>query len=279
MGTTKQVSLHGRRAYLTRDSELVGRGGLATGGEGKPSHHYPSDDIVSFTEDFLDTGGTGTYFYYSTGDTGTASSVAQLSATNGVVRLQSEATPLNAPTEVFALASGTNKKWKTGQGPGGRESSMGLVWRGKMESGSRSVKRQHVFVGFTDSGGGEIPAYDTGAGIITPATDLVGLIHSPGGDTGWSLVASANGTDQVVSLGKQATDNVYQTVEVEVRRGPDGSTAAFGYVNGELRGRISTPATPTVALAPWAGHWIQDTGARYFDTDYIHVYAPRDTGL
>lgn len=36
MSITKQVSLHGKRAYVSPDDMLVGKGALATGGDGTP---------------------------------------------------------------------------------------------------------------------------------------------------------------------------------------------------------------------------------------------------
>ena len=37
MTVTKQVSLHGKRAFLTKEDILVGRGGIAAGGDDKPT--------------------------------------------------------------------------------------------------------------------------------------------------------------------------------------------------------------------------------------------------
>src|SRR3990167_8309619 len=108
MTMTKQVSLHGKRACLTKDDILVGRGGIAAGGDDKPTIVLPgAPDTVAVFEDFLtdmsgtaalDTGAAGQFFLARCTDTGVKG--ALVAGTNGVFRITSSetittATPAN----------------------------------------------------------------------------------------------------------------------------------------------------------------------------------------
>lgn len=151
----------------------------------------------------------------------------------------------------------------------------------KLESVSRTAKRIHVFAGFSDTVAFEHPIYDTGAGVISNATNAVGFMFSPGGDTGWSAVAVDGDTDRTaVSLDTGVTANVYDELELHVHRnaGDTGGTATF-FINGVPVGSIDNPCNVSTALAPYISVWQQDTGGEYVDVDYVAVSAPRDTGL
>jgi hypothetical protein len=147
--------------------------------------------------------------------------------------------------------------------------------------------REHVFVGFSDTGGAEMPAYDTGAGVISQAANCVGFLLSPGGDTGWSLVSAkstaGDSGDQLAVAGSSyvPTSNVYQTLEVEIRSGnSDTGGAAHFWIDGKHVGSINSPVNSATALTPWIGQFPQDTGyAGNLDIDYINISQPRDTGL
>ena len=281
---TKQVSLHGKRVYLTPEDILVARNAMATGGDDKPSVVVPgSHDTVALFDDFLGDLVADEWAYVEA-DTG-YSGVIQ-TGTGGVFRITGSETNGVAPTDVAALTAGLVKNWKADMG-GPKGGRLRLTWRGKFDSVSRTAEggRTHVFVGFSDSGGAEMPAYDTGGGVISNAADMVGFLFSPGGDTGWSLVSvkstAGDSGDQlsVPVIGPAA--NVYDTLELEVRSGLNdtGGTAHF-WIDGIKRGSIASPVNSAVALTPWVGMWVQDTGyAATLDTDYIAISAPRDTGL
>lgn len=282
----KQVSYHGKRSYLDKDSRNVAKGGFVAGGEGAEGTNTGGDivlpgipGVAAYFDDFLgDTGAT--QWVFVTGDTGTVSKFSHVTGTNGVGRILTEVTPLNVPGETFAITHGLMLQWKPNQGPSGDLGDFGFAARVKFESVSRTVKRQHVFIGLADTGGAEHPAYDTGGGIISPATDLIGFMFSPGGDTGWSLVSSQGGTDQLAVPVEGPTANVYDTLGFIIRRGSgDTGGTAYFFRNGKQIGKINNPITGTVALTPWLGFWCQDTGQRYLDIDYVNIYAPRDTGL
>lgn len=286
----KQVSIHGKRAYLT-EKRLVSEAGFVAGGENSEGTNIGGDVVlpgsprhVAIFDDFI--GDTGTQgnggWRFVKGDTGTVSVGGMITGTNGVYRISSEPTPLNAPTEIFAISHHLMRQWKAHQGPGGVYGDFGFACRIKADQWNKTTKRMHIFVGLNDTGGAEAPIYDTGAGIQTPAGDFVGFAFMPGGDTGWTLVAAQNGTDQIVATGSATTptDNVYEQLAFVVRRGAgDTGGTAYFFRNGKLLGKINNPVTGTVALTPWLGYWYQDTGPRVLDIDYVNVYALRDTGL
>ena len=275
--------LHRRALGISRFDQIIGRSGFVAGGEDRPAVGLPGPDTVYLFDDFLGDLLDASWAYV-TGDTGAVSTGALSTGSGGIFRLQSEAIPLNVPGENFALTQGLFKNWKGNMGPGGKENYLRMVARVKAESYGTTAKRQHIFVGFGDSGGAEFPAYDTGGGIISAASDLVGFAYSPAGSTltagKWSLVATATDVDQSASSGVTPTNNVYDELEIEITSGPSnaGGIANF-YINGKSVGRITSPVAMTVAMTPWIGHWIQDTGARYLDVDYVSLSASRDTGL
>mgnify|MGYP001045680788 FL=1 len=286
MTIPKQKSIWGTKLYISPDDVTVSRNALAAGGEGKAAIILPgSPDTVAVFDDFLGDL-VGDEWNYVEGDTG--SSGALVAGTNGVFRLLGSNTDAAAPSAVRALNSGA-LNWKANQGrgtggPNGSRLRMGA--RIKIESADRSAKRQSVFVGFTDLTTAEMPAYDTGAGVISPASDLVGFLYGARADTGWSGVAAksiaGDSGDQLVVLGAQygPSSNVYTDLEVEISRGAGdtGGKATF-YINGVARGVINSPVGSAVALTPIIATFDEDTGARFVDVDWINVSAPRDTGM
>lgn len=279
------VSKHGKSLGLDRDGKLIAAKGLVSGGQDESGVVMPSNNTVALFDDFLGDLIADEWAVVK-GDTGAVSTMVLTTATNGVLRLSMEPTPLNVSGENLALTGGLFLNWKANQGPAGEYGSLRLSARVKFESVSRTAQRQHVFVGFSDTGGAEMPAYDTGGGVISNAADLVGFLFSPGGDTGWSLVgvkSTAGDSGDLLTVPNPVASpsaNVYENLEVEVRRGAGqtGGRASF-FRNGKLIGAINSPVAPTVALTPWLGFWVQDTGARYMDIDYVHISAPRDTGF
>lgn len=279
--------IHRRMLGISQDDQVVARSGFVAGGEDRPAIVLPgSPDHVAVFDDFLGDL-VGDEWAFVEGDTGYTGAIQ--TGTNGVFRILGSETQAVAPdTAAAALTGGLVKNWKANQG-GPKAGRLRLTARVKLEVVSRTAEagRTHMFVGFSDSGGAEMPAYDTGAGIITAAADAVGFLFSPGGDTGWTLVgakstAGDSGDQSVVagaSYGPSA--NTYTTLEVEVRSGnSDTGGAAHFWIDGKKVGRIDSPVGSAIAMTPWIGGFIQDTGAAQFiDIDYVAVSAPRDTGL
>ena len=275
MTGTKQASLHGTRAFVTTDDLLVGRAGIAAGGNDKPLIVLPgSPDTVAIFDDFLGDLVKAEWIVGSsdTGQVGAVLATSAVSATNGVLRLTSSATSTQTPAG-GAQSINTPPNWKANQGR--------LRFGCRLKTGV--LAGNTVFAGFTDTGGNEIAAYDTGGGIITPAADYVGFIWSGEASTteqAYRCVAGKAGTDQVgtPTTAITPTANVYDVLEVELPL-KDGGTANF-YVNGKPYAQIASSAvTATVALG--AGVWRANTdgAADSVDIDWINVSAGRDTGL
>lgn len=272
--------LHRRLVGITNRDELIARTGFVSGGEDKPAIVLPgSHDSVALFDDFLGDLVADEWAYVE-GDTGYSGVVS--TATNGIFRILSSNTGALAPTSVGALTAGLFKNWKANMG-GPKNGRLRLSARVKLENITRTADRIHAFVGFSDSGGAEMPAFDTGAGIISNAADLVGFLFAPGGDTGWSLISAkstaGDSGDQLVVSGVTPVANTYTTLEVEVRTGnSDTGGRAHFWIDGIKRGTIDSPVNTATALTPFIGMWVQDTGDQYMDIDYIAVSAPRDTG-
>jgi len=302
--------IHRRVLGLSKDDQVMSRGGFVSGGDGKPAIVWPSPDTVAVFDDFLtdgsgigmsdtglhtmvinDTGIAGQFFYSKTGDTGVKGGL--VAGTNGVYRITSSATITTATPEGSSRGVvGKQLAWKANQGPGGQS--------GRMRFGARIKASQYptatsgdwagMFLGFTDSGGHETPVYDTGrsgdsgASAVTLASNLVGFLWGTGGDTGWRGVsakstAGDSGDQQVTLTTVAPTANVWTTLEVEVHRGGSdtGGTATF-YVDGQAKGTIFSPIASSVAMTPCV--YFHDTGgATNLDIDWINVSAPRDTGI
>jgi len=290
--------VHRRALGISKDNQVMAPDGLVSGGDGKPSIVFPSPDTVAVFDDFslaliqaVDTGvpiGQGA-FYQVTGDTGHGS-LNVASATNGVFRLFN--TPSATATAVGASGKGISGPlaWKGNQGPGSKSGRLRLAARVKVlpdDGGSaisRTLNRLHAFIGFTDIASFEYPAYDTGAGIISNASDYCGFMLAAGGDTGWSAVAAGStaGDSGDVALSLDATRpvvNTYDVLEMEIHRGisDTGGTVNF-FINGVPKGSMDSPFSETVALAPCVYAFQQDTGKQALDIDWINVSAPRDTG-
>lgn len=273
--------IHRRMLGIGVRDEVIARSGFVAGGEDRPAIVLPGNpDVVALFDDFLGDLIADEWAFVK-GDTGTVSTGALTTASGGVFRMTHEPVPLNVSGENLALTQGLFKNWKVDSG-GPKNARLRMSARVKFESVSRTVKRQHVFVGFGDSGGAEFPAYDTGAGVISNATDLVGFLFSPGGDTGWSLVGCRADTDQLAVAGASygPSANTYTTLEVEVRSGiSDTGGRAHFWIDGKKVGTIDSPLTSSVALTPYIGFWVQDTGPRFLDVDYVALSQPRDTGF
>lgn len=287
MSVTKQVSLHGKRAYITPDDQLVGRNGFVAGGDGKPAIVFPSPDTVAIFDDFFtsigadlvgDTGIAGQHFITRKGDTGTTGLIT--AGANGLFRFtpsQTATTPGVAGTTYGFV--GPQLSWKANQGPG--------AYSGRLRFGARIKKSvftggEHgVFVGFTDTTAAEMPVYDTGGSADgAAATNAVGIGWNLGADTGWVGRAVDGDVLQSVQLTTVVpTANTYVTLEVEVSRGVNdtGGTATF-YIDGIPRGKIDNPLNMTTALTPCV-YGYDTGGASLLDVDWVNVSAPRDTGL
>lgn len=265
--------LHRRAFGLSKDDQVMAQKGFVAGGDGKPAIVLPSPDTVALFDDFLGDL-VGDEWIVGSSDTGQAGAVVGSStagATNGIFRLTSSATMAQTPAG-GAQSINTPPMWKANQGR--------LRFNARVKTAV--LAGNTVFAGFTDTGGTEIAAYDTGGGIITPASNYVGFIWSgEGGATqqAYRCVAGKADVDQVATPAGSTltpTANVWDYLEIEIS--PDGNTANF-YVNGKPYAQIPTNAvTPTTGLS--AGVWRANTdgAADAVDTDLINVSAARDTG-
>lgn len=300
MTLPKQFSYHGNRDYSTPDDKHVSKGGFAAGGvgtqnnnkaanivlPGSPSHVAVFDDFLGPTVNQLlvyDTGGdivTGGPFNndwvpsadWQMGAQDTGQSLTKPVVAGGVARLTSSATSGQTPI-TGALSLHGERNWKANAG------GLRMAGRVKIETLAGSI----AFFGFTDTGGGELPVYDTGAvaaTTLTPAADAVGFLYSGAvaaaglGRTKWRCVASKAGTDQDSASTVTPTANVYDALEVQV----DASGHAHYYINGQFVTKIENAVTPTVGLAPHFGFAHVEAAAKYADIDWINVSGDRDTG-
>lgn len=288
MSVTKQVSLHGKRAFITPDDQLASKNGFVGGGDGKPAIVLPgSPDTTAIFDDFYasvgadllgDTGIAGQYFITRKGDTGTTGLIT--AGTNGVFRFtpsQTAATPGVAAT-TFGMV-GPQLSWKANQGPG--------AFSGRLRIGARVKKSiytggEHgIFVGFTDTVSAEMPVYDTGGSADgAAATNAFGIGWNLGGNAGWTGYAVDTDVLQSAVLTTAApTANAYVTLEAELHRGTSdtGGTVTF-YIDGVAKGSIDNPCNVTTALTPCI-YGYDTGGASLVDIDWVNVAAPRDTGL
>jgi hypothetical protein len=281
-------SLNRRLLGLTHSGQALAREGYVSGGEGRATIVHNAPDTAAVFDDFYgaNDGDTGSLalragafrigfsdtgqLLPSTGVIGAANGAS--GATNGVFRLTSSASSTQTPVGGAQTLS-TVPGWKANQG--------------RLRMGARvkiaDLAKNNVFVGFTDTGGAELPVYDTGAtaGILTPAADYAGFLKGGGAGataTGltWRLVAGKAGVDQVATTGVTPTTNVYDTLEVEVSS--DGE-AVTGYINGKPVAKITSAAvTATTALAAGVFRSNTEAAADAVDVDWINVSAGRDTG-
>lgn len=279
-----QVSLHGLKAYLDRLNNLVSQGAFVAGGEKSVGRQGGSIVVpgspgtVAQFHDFLghlaDTGGLdGWEMVNGDNDTGATGSIAYTSATNGVIRLNGVTSMQPAPAHNLGLSTNAMKNWKANQG------NLRFAARVKLPS----LATANVYIGFSDSGGADMPAYDTGTnaaiGFLSNMTEGAGFMFGPGGSsTAWRPVATKGDGDQVASGGTSysPTANTYDVLEV-VLSSDSGQRAEF-YVNGAYAGKIDNPLDAAVALAPGVWMFSNDTGTTQLDVDWIAVSANRDTG-
>lgn len=275
-GFPKQVSQHGQRLYLTHDDELVAKGAFVAGGErsiGRQGGNIVLPGAPGIVAQFDDFVGdlVGDEWNYAEGDTGNSGGIA--AATNGVYRLTISATAATAPTGYAALNGGLLPQWKAKQG--------GLRMSARVKISALNGGN-NVFVGFTDTGAGEMPIYDTGGGIISTATNAVGFVYGGAASaaSGWTGVGVNADTDGTSVAGDAPTANTYDVLEValgDTGTGSDGDVAYF-YQNGVLKGSMSSPVLATRALVPVVAAFAKDTGGWTVDIDYLNPSANRDTG-
>jgi hypothetical protein len=278
----KIVSLHGLRAYINRTDHFVSPSGFVAGGEkgvGRKGGNVVlpgSPGTVAVWDDFLghlaDTGALpGWELVNGDNDTGVTGSIGYTSATNGVIRLSGVTSMQPAPAHNLGLSSNAMKNWKANQG------NLRFAARVKMPS----LATVNAYIGFSDSGGADMPAYDTGtnaaATFLSNMTDGAGFIYGPGGTSAtWRAVATKGDSDQTSLTGITPTANVYDVLEIQLSE--DSGQRADFFINGVNVARISNPLDAAVALVP--GFWIfsNDTGTTQLDIDWVNVSAQRDSG-
>jgi hypothetical protein len=203
-----------------------------------------------------------------------------------VFRITGSETQAVAPTAAAALTQGLFKNWKPDAGFPNSKLRLTARIKSQTVSATEDTGRPQIFVGFSDSGGAEMPAYDTGAGVITNAANAVGFLYATTGlVSNWQLIGAkstaGDSGDQTANSGVAPVANTYTTLEVEIKsgRGDTGHTAHF-WIDGIKRGTISSPVNSATALTPWIGGFFQDTGAgNFIDIDYVAISQPRDTGF
>lgn len=292
MGLTQQKSIHGRKAYITKDNQLVSMNGFASGGLGKPGIVLPgSVDTVAIFDDFIgDTGrpirgNTDPHWRLVDGDTGTdtGSDVHLTPGTSGILRIKLGDTP--KADARMGISSGLN--WKGNQGAGPTTGKNGVRFGARFkahwtnDTGNNSI---NFWMGFTDTvDATEIPIIDTGGAVVSPAANAfgVGFASKGGGDTGLVAYAVNGNTERTpVPIDTGFAVGLYTTVEMELHHGQSdtGGTATF-YVDGIPVGHISAPVAMNVALTPTILVWGDTGGAQYMDVDWVNVSGPRDSGL
>lgn len=302
MTVSKQVSLHGKRAFITPHDQLAARNGFVAGGDDKPSIVYGSPDTVAVFDDFNsslvgDTGNIGDtgnvsahqggLFLQAIG-TDTGNEIKLQTFTNGVIRLgpvtDGTQTPAGSNTSLVG-----RHYWKANQGPGAQSGRLRFAARIKCPGNGTVWNAGSIFMGFADTGvlgAGTFPIYDTGAsdtGGIAAVADAVGFLYGEnavsGAIRGVSARGGAAGRQTVTLETTTPTPNVYQVWELELHRGisDTGGTATF-YINGVPKGSITSPLTTAEPLVPYIGIMISDTGAPALDVDWVAFSGPRDTG-
>jgi hypothetical protein len=288
MSMSMLKGLHRRMLGIGVRDEVIARSGFVSGGEDRPAIVLPGNpDTVAYFDDFLGDLIADEWNAFKQ-DTGMPTP-AIANITNGVFRFSgSETQPVVAEGGLAGLTQGLFKQWKADMG-GRKNGRLRMTARVKSANISTTAEagRAHIFVGLSDSGGAEFPAYDTGAGVISNAADLVGFLFAPSAASNGSLwqCISAKSTagdsgDQLAAANVGPTANVYDTLELEVRNGiSDTGGRAHFWINGKKVASIDSPVGSGIALTPWIGTWMQDTGlATSFDIDYVAISAPRDTG-
>jgi hypothetical protein len=275
----KQVSLHGQRAYVTPDDKLVAKSAFVAGGERSHTNKggnivLPgSPDTVAIFDDFL---GDLIADEWNVVESDTGHTQGITPGTGGVYRLTVSSTATKTQAGATGVNAGATTQWKANQGNLRMSARVKVALNGG----------HNVFVGFTDTGvvgTTQTPFYDTGAGVLTVATEAVGFVTGGNASvaTGWRGVSvKAGGTVQTSPASGAVTANTYDVLEVRIGdtgSEGDGDLAHF-YRNGVKFGTIINPLTSTVGLTPCISAWAQDTGYNV-DIDYINVSANRDTGL
>ena len=297
MTLRNQVSKHGNRLFLTSDNKTVSQGGFAAGGPGLARGNKAANVVlpgsplsVAIFDDFLgptvnqvaayDTGGDFVAYnddwvpaaHWQMGAQDTGQRLTKPVVAGGVARLTSSASSGQTPI-TGAMSLHGERNWKANQG------GLRMAGRVKIEALSGS----NVFIGLTDTGGGEMPVYDTGsaaATTLTPAADFVGFLYSGSiagallSRTAWRCVAGKAGVDQDSASTVTPVANVYDALEVSV----DSSGNAQYFINGAYVTTLSNAVTSTVGLAPHFGFAHVEAAAKYADADWLNVSADRDTG-
>lgn len=254
------TSLHGRKAGLTKDGQLMVPGGFLAGEHGKQMHSSSPSKVVLF-DDFL---GDVLADQWNPVETDVDGAQAVLAGgIGGVLRITSG----NDDGNVVVLPdlSGVTSYLNWQAVNGGLE----LQARIKMSR----ITLAYLFVGFTDLITVEAPVYAAGAAdtITTDASDAVGFMFDTGMATDtFHLVGVAGNTDatlQTITNAPVADD--YMTLRIEVTA---AGVATF-FINGVQVGTSMTGAvtaatdlTPCIYVSNTDG-----TAAVNLDVDYAYV--------
>lgn len=266
----KQRPLHGQSVYVTQDDMLVAKA-IGAGGErsvGRQGGNVLLPGSPMYTAMFDDFHGdlVGDQWNYAESDTGHAGTVVP--ATNGIFRLALSATATKAPSASAVLNTGLFPQWKANQG------GLRIAARLKISA----LTGANVFVGLSDTGATQMPIYDTGGGILSPASNAVGFLFSGGAaspSSVWRGVAVNTDVDRTPVSGQAPVANTYDVLEIEIN--DTGNLATF-YQNGKSVGQVESPLLSTRGLVPVVAGFASEAGAVDIDLDWINVSALRDTG-
>lgn len=268
-------SILGRRVYLTPHNQLAAQNGFVAGGNGRPGIVYPSPDTIAVFDDFLGDS-IDAKWGYAEGDTG--NSGALTGSINGVYRLQISNTPATASPSAGAGFYAGSRNWRGNMGPDSTTGRLRMGARVQLTEFDDTGTRMSVFVGFTDNVSYEVPIYDTGAGVVSQASNAVGFIAGARADTGWTAVAVDNDTDRTpVHLTTDLASGTYQTLEIEIHRGDSdtGGTAVF-FVDGVAKGEIKNPLNMSTLVTPVIYAFPEDTGGGMrVEMDWLNISGPR----
>lgn len=257
-------SLHGSVLGLSKDNELIARGGFAAGQIG--SHIvYPNGRYVALFDDFLGDV-IADQWSAAKGSDGAAAIAGVRNDNGGWARQTTGATAVVAESCV-SMTHSTN--YKVGNG--------GIIFEARVKP-ITSVANVQYFIGLTDTvatSALEQPMTLTTATMAAVADDCVGFLYDTAATTplfyGTSVKATVATTlANSIACGLPVADTA-TTLRIEL----DALGNAVFYQDGSYKGRIATCITPTIALTPVVEAMARTTAAKSIDCDYVHCAALR----
>lgn len=260
------TSLHGRKAGLAHNGQMVVPAGYLAGSHGSQIE-MPSPSRCVLFDDFLGDVVADQWNFTEGTDSGTSDGAISAQQ-NGAFLL----TPGDSAGTVAADGAQLNSElnWKANSAQPNR-----LVFEARVKLAS--IAQCSCFVGFTDTKSLEQPIQSAGSGdtITTNATDAVGFMFDVGmNNDNWYLVGVANDVDATVQdSGVAVAADTWATLRVEI----DASGVAYFFINGNPVGSAMSGAVrTTIALTPV--FIVRPTAAvagKTMTIDYCHVAGDR----